>query len=60
LTNYPKTPAVEQALVVLVQAYDAMELNELRDDAQRMLKLNFPNTKYSLANPYSKKWYQFW
>jgi hypothetical protein len=37
-----------------------MELNELRDDAQRMLKLNFPNTKYSLANPYSKKWYQFW
>ncbi len=60
VTTYPKTPAVEQALVVLVQAYDAMELSELRDDSQRMLKLNFPNTKYSLANPYGKKWYQFW
>jgi len=60
VTTYPKTPAVEQALVVLVQAYDAMDLNELRDDAQRMLKLNYPNTKYSLANPYGKKWYQFW
>jgi outer membrane protein assembly factor BamD len=60
VTTYPKTPAVEQALVVLVKAYDAMDLNELRDDAQRMLKLNYPNTKYSLANPYGKKWYQFW
>jgi outer membrane protein assembly factor BamD len=60
VTTYPKTPAVEQALVVLVKAYDAMDLNELRDDAQRMLKLNYPSTKYSLANPYGKKWYQFW
>jgi outer membrane protein assembly factor BamD len=60
VANYPKTPAVEQALVVLVQAYDAMHLNELRDDAQRMLKLNYPETKYSLANPYGRKWYQFW
>jgi outer membrane protein assembly factor BamD len=60
LTTYPKTPSVEQALVVLVQAYNAMGLTELRDDSQRMLKLNFPDTKYSLANPYGKKWYQFW
>ena len=60
LVNYPKTPAVEQALIVLVEAYNAMGLTELRDDSQRMLKLNFPKTKYSLANPYGKKWYQFW
>ncbi len=61
LTTYPKTPAVEQALVVLVQSYDVMGLTELRDDAEKMLKLNFPDTKYSLANPFtSRKWYQFW
>jgi len=60
LTTYPQTPAVEQALVVMVQAYDAMGLNELRDDAERTLKLNFPDTKYSLAGPYRKRWYQFW
>jgi outer membrane protein assembly factor BamD len=61
LTTYPKTPAVEQALVVLVQSYDVMGLTELRDDAEKMLKLNFPDSKYSLANPFSsKKWYQFW
>jgi outer membrane protein assembly factor BamD len=61
VTNYPKTPAVEQALIVLVEAYDAMGLTELRDDSQRMLKLNFPATKYSLTNTFgNKKWYQFW
>jgi outer membrane protein assembly factor BamD len=60
VTNYPQTPAVEQALVVMVQAYDAMGLNELRDDAESTLKLNFPDTQYSLAGPYRKRWYQFW
>ena len=60
LTSYPKTPAVEQALVVMVQCYDAMGLDELRDHAERTMKLNFPDTRYSLAGPYRKRWYQFW
>jgi outer membrane protein assembly factor BamD len=60
LTNYPKTPAVEQALIVMVKAYDAMGLTELRDDSNRLLKLNYPSTKYSLASPRQKKWWQFW
>jgi outer membrane protein assembly factor BamD len=60
LANYPKTPAVEPALVVLVKAYDAMGLTDLRDDADRLLKLNFPNTKYQLATAKSKRWYQTW
>jgi outer membrane protein assembly factor BamD len=60
LTTYPKTPAVEQALVVMVQCYDAMGLDELRDDAERTLKLNYPGTRYSLAGPYRKRWYQVW
>ena len=60
LTNYPKTPAVEQALIVMVKAYDAMGLTELRDDADRLLKLNYPSTKYSLANRHQRKWWQFW
>jgi outer membrane protein assembly factor BamD len=60
ITNYPKTPAVEQALIVLVEAYGAMQLKDLHDDAERTLKLNFPKTKYSLAGPVKKRWYQFW
>ena len=60
LTNYPKTPAVEPALVVLVKAYEAMGLTDLRDDAERLLKLNYPNTKYALAVARPKRWYQLW
>jgi outer membrane protein assembly factor BamD len=60
LANYAKTPAVEQALIVMVKAYDSMGLTELRDDADRLLKLNYPDTAYSLASRHQKKWWQFW
>src|SRR6202022_1811213 len=43
LTNYPKTPANEDALVLLVDSYDKLQMPQLRDDAQRVLKESFPN-----------------
>ena len=60
LTNYPKTPAVEPALMVMIKAYDAMGLAELRDDTQRLLKLNYPDSKNTFANLDSKRWWQVW
>ena len=60
LTNYPKTPSVETALVVLVKAYEAMGLTDLRDDADRLLKMNYPKTTYALASTRPKRWYQLW
>jgi outer membrane protein assembly factor BamD len=42
LTNYPNTPAIRDAMLILVQGYDALGLKELRDDAQRVLDKNFP------------------
>jgi len=42
LTKYPNTPATQDALLILVQGYDALGLKELRDDAQRVLDKNFP------------------
>src|SRR6266571_3635673 len=49
LINYPKTPANEDALIVMVQAYDKLGLPQLRDDAQRVLRETFPNGKYFSA-----------
>ena len=49
LQNYPQTPALEDALYVLVKAYDAMGLNDLRDDAARVMKKNFPDGRYVKA-----------
>ena len=42
LTLYPNTPATRDALLILVQGYDAMGMKQLRDDAQRVLDMNFP------------------
>ena len=42
IENYQGTPAVPQALVVLVQAYRKLGLDDLAADAERVLKLNYP------------------
>ncbi len=41
--NYPRTPSVPDALVVLVKAYRVLEMDDLSDDALRVLELNYPN-----------------
>jgi outer membrane protein assembly factor BamD len=43
IENYPKTPAVPEALVVMAKAYRILEMDELSNDSLRVLKLNYPN-----------------
>ena len=64
LLDFPQSPSSRDALQIMVQAYDAMGITDLRDDAQRVLDLNIakdgirPSPKDS---PESKKpWWQFW
>lgn len=45
LKNYPQAPAQEEALLIMVQAYDVLGMPELRDDAERILRKNFPDSK---------------
>jgi len=62
LKTYPRTPATEEALAVLVRAYDKMGLPDLSNDAKRVLEKTFPNSKYLKNAPVGlgKPWYQFW
>lgn len=46
LKNYPQAPALEEALLIMVQAYDALGVPELRNDADRVLRMNFPDSAY--------------
>jgi outer membrane protein assembly factor BamD len=46
LTDYPGTPALEEALHLLVSSYDALGMNDLRNDAQRVLSASYPNSIY--------------
>ena len=65
LIDYPQTPATRDALQVMVQAYDAMGMKELRDDAQRVLDQNLARDKATAPavrpSPMNEKpWWQFW
>jgi len=62
IKQYPTTPANEDALAVMWRSYDAMGLNDLRDDTLRVLKKNFPNSQYLAGKPVGtpRPWYQFW
>ena len=61
LTSYPQAPATEEALVLLVKSYDALGLTDLRDDADRVLRSNFPNSPYLTGSTAKgKPWWQLW
>ncbi|MEI8162115.1 MAG: outer membrane protein assembly factor BamD [Betaproteobacteria bacterium] len=44
--TYPDAPANEEALFIMVKAYDLLGMNSLRDDAERVMRKNFPKSEY--------------
>jgi outer membrane protein assembly factor BamD len=61
VAEYQQAPAVEEALHIMVQSYDKLQLTGLRDDAERVLRKNFPNSAFlggGLAS--GKPWWKFW
>lgn len=62
INNFDATPSQEKALAILAQSYDALGLEQPRDDALRVLEANFPQSAY-LKRAYSgkaKSWWQLW
>ena len=57
-----KTMTTEEALHLMVQSYGKLDLPTLRDSADRVLRANFPDSKYiagsSAAGP--RSWWQVW
>jgi outer membrane protein assembly factor BamD len=45
LKNYPEAPAQEEALLIMIRAYDALGMIDLRDDAERIVRKNFPDSE---------------
>lgn len=50
LESYPQTPAIPDALVIMVKAYRKLGINELADDALKVLKLNYPDSVSAVKN----------
>ncbi len=60
--DYQRAPATEEALYIMAASYDRLGLETLRVDAERVLKANFPSTRYIKAGVRlpDKPWWQFW
>jgi outer membrane protein assembly factor BamD len=61
LETYPNAPAAEEALFIMIHAYDRLELNALRDDADRVMRKNFPDSRY-YKGPVRRdvSWWKLW
>jgi len=62
VTEFQQAPAVEEALYILVQSYDKLQMTALRDSAERVLKQNFPDSAYlrdGLAVR-ARPWWRLW
>ncbi len=59
--NYPGAPAAEEALFIMMESYNALNLPQLRDDSERVLRQNFPKSVYfSGGKKKEKPWWQIW
>lgn len=61
LTNYPEAPATEEALFIMVKAYDLMGMTDLRDDVERVMRKNYPDSVYYTRGLERKEpWWKLW
>jgi outer membrane protein assembly factor BamD len=51
LQEFQQAPAAEEALAIMVQSYDRLGMTQLRDDASRVLKQNFPTSSFLASLP---------
>ncbi|MFC0133465.1 outer membrane protein assembly factor BamD [Massilia eurypsychrophila] len=60
VTEFTDAPAREEALFLMVRAYDKLDMPELRDDARRVFLKNYPNSRFLNPNAKHQAWWNFW
>ncbi len=62
LKNYPDAPATEEALFIMVKSYDLMGMNDLRDDVERVMRKNYPDSVYYTRGIAEREvpWWRLW
>lgn len=62
IAGYTGVPATQEALFILMQSYDKLGMNDLRDDTRRVMAANYPES--SLADGGVRKttdpWWKVW
>ncbi|WP_226408939.1 outer membrane protein assembly factor BamD [Dechloromonas denitrificans] len=61
IKTYPQAPSIEEAMFILVTSYDKLAMNDLRDDADRVMRQNYPTSRYYKDGLERKvPWWQLW
>ena len=65
LADYHDVPALEEAVVILVRSYDALNMPQLRDDSRRVLEKTYPQSAFITGRPAAgskaaSPWWKFW
>jgi outer membrane protein assembly factor BamD len=62
VTEFERAPATEEALYILAQSYERLGLTDLSKDADRVMRANFPDSRYFSegVRRADKAWWQFW
>jgi outer membrane protein assembly factor BamD len=60
--EYPQSPANEEALFIMQLSYRFLGLEQLRADTERILKQNFPNSRFNEETILESRraWWQLW
>lgn len=62
LTDYVDAPALEEALFILAQSYEALGMTQLRDDARRVLLASYPKSDF-VTHGFKRSddpWWKIW
>jgi outer membrane protein assembly factor BamD len=62
LSDYQDVPALEEALFILLQSYEALGMKQLAGDARRVLEKNYPQSDYLTGSVKGSQgaWWKFW
>ena len=61
MSDYRDSPAIEEALFIMIRSYDKLGMTELRDDTMRVFKLNYPTSKFlDEGKKAERHWWKLW
>ena len=62
IETYPESPAIEEALVIMISAYDLLGMEDFKQDTTRILQANYPNSAMLGKGVPSEQrdWWKFW
>jgi len=62
LEEFPQTIHQEEAIIIIISAYEFLGIKDLQKDTEKILKLNYPDSKYHTKDLQAQKkdWWNIW